>query len=78
MSSTARRFKKRRVIFYDGPEIRDDYPADLKEGLARRRITATTGQCPCGATFDVPDDLEPGTVSSVAIFHENDCPAVFS
>jgi hypothetical protein len=78
MSSTARRFKAARRVLYLGSEIPDDAPAPLKEGLARRRLVATTGTCPCGATFDVPDDLEPGTVRSLAIFHEDDCPAVFS
>ncbi len=31
------------------PVIPDDASPELREGLARRRIAALTGQCPCGA-----------------------------
>ncbi len=31
------------------PVIPEDAPADIREGLARRRLAALTGQCPCGA-----------------------------
>ena len=74
--STTRRFRARRRTVYIGPEIPDDAPADLKEGLARRRLVATTGQCPCGAELSLPASLEPGAVTIVRVEHEDDCPAV--
>jgi hypothetical protein len=60
-----------------GPDIPDDAPAIVREGLARRRLVATTGRCPCGATLTVPAGaLKPGTVTTVKIEHEDDCPAI--
>lgn len=56
--------------------IRDDASHLAKEGAARRRIVATTGRCPCGAVLHVPEDLAPGSVSVVAVEHEDGCPAV--
>lgn len=57
-------------------EIPDDATSIEKEGAARRRLVATTGRCPCGAVLSVPAQIEPGTVSVVAVEHETDCPAV--
>ena len=58
------------------PEIPDGASNREKEGAARRRLVAATGQCPCGAVLRMPSELEPGTVAVVAVEHENDCPAV--
>lgn len=56
-------------------EIPDDAPARIKEGLARRRLVAMTGRCPCGATM--PNvELVPGTVTVARVEHERTCPAV--
>ncbi len=57
------------------PDIPDDAPARLREGLARRRICAITGRCPCGAEFTMPDHVEPGSVTLITVEHETDCPA---
>jgi hypothetical protein len=32
------------------PVVPEDAPYRVREGLARRRITALSGTCPCGAT----------------------------
>jgi hypothetical protein len=32
------------------PTIPDNAPAEVREGLVRRRIALTTGTCPCGGT----------------------------
>lgn len=34
------------------PILKEDFPTDLKEALARRRLMALTGRCPCGAWTD--------------------------
>ncbi|GAA4674321.1 hypothetical protein GCM10023215_02360 [Pseudonocardia yuanmonensis] len=53
-----------------------------REDLARRRISAMTGRCPCGAALRLPNRAErraavrAGQVLSVAIEHEDDCPAI--
>ncbi len=69
------------------PTIAEDLPAEIREGLARRRLLATGQTCPCGAQ---PPQLNrrqrreiearrrrglPGTVVHVTVLHENDCPA---
>ena len=56
-------------------DVPDDASPAVKEGLARRRLVATTGRCPCGAVLTVPDHLEPGALTVVAVWHEDDCPA---
>lgn len=59
------------------PKIPDAAPFAVREGIARRRITAMTGQCPCGAVMDV-GDLQAGAVTNVAVEHERGCPAITS
>ena len=54
----------------------DDASHIEKERVARRRIVATTGRCPCGAIVRIPEDLKPGSVTVIAVEHENGCPAV--
>jgi hypothetical protein len=58
------------------PEISESASPIVREGLARRRLVAVTGHCPCGATFTAPDSLIPGTVTVVPVEHEADCPAI--
>jgi hypothetical protein len=72
MGGTARRF---RALVISG-EIADDADDADKERAARRRLVATTGRCPCGATLSLPDKLTPGTLTIVAVEHEPGCPAV--
>jgi len=71
MGGRARRY--RALVITE--EIADDADAAEKERVARRRLVATTGRCPCGATLALPDELSPGTVTIVAVEHEPDCPA---
>jgi len=66
-----RRF--RRLIL--SQDIPDGASPIEKERAARRRLVATTGRCPCGATLTVPE-LEPGTVTIIPVEHEPGCPAV--
>jgi hypothetical protein len=58
------------------PEIPDAASPRQKEGAARRRLVATTGKCPCGAEMAIPADLKPGSITTVRVEHENDCPAI--
>ena len=71
MGSTARRY--RALILSE--DIADRATEVEKEQVARRRLVATTGRCPCGAVLRLPKGLKPGTVSIVAVEHEPDCPA---
>jgi hypothetical protein len=84
---TALRERLRTVTLPDGRralvidcEIADAAPAQVKEGLSRRAIVNSGGDCPCGATFPHLSraqrrHLKPGTVTHVVIEHEADCPA---
>lgn len=65
----------KRTIAVLAADIPDHAPHHIREGLARRRIVATTGNCPCGATLTLPNPLPAGTVTIVPIAHEDDCPA---
>jgi len=71
------------------PVIPDDAPDEIREGIARRRLTTLTGTCPCGARMAGPNreqrrqmdkDRRRGiagqVVWSIEIQHEDDCPAV--
>ena len=76
--SNRRKFRRsvaRGSVVFVLPEIPEDAPARVREGIARRRLVATTGRCPCGAEFRVPNELTPGTLTMVAVEHEADCPA---
>lgn len=63
------------------PIVREDLPAAVREGLARRRITVLEGTCPCGATFRPPNRAErrraarTGQLLRASVAHENGCPA---
>lgn len=56
------------------PVVPEDAPAAIREGIARRRVTATTGRCPCGARVDYGDRVA-GQVVSVEVQHTASCPA---
>ena len=60
---------------YVGDAIRETDPPAVREGLARRRMLATEGRCPCGASvlFD-PRVIAPAATSHT-IEHASDCPA---
>lgn len=55
--------------------IRETDPPAVREGIVRRRILATTGQCPCGAR----NPFDPRRISTAVVMevvrHETDCPA---
>lgn len=57
------------------PVIPEDAPYPVREGIARRRITATTGTCPCGATVDYRAAMLDGGAQVAEAVHEDRCPA---
>lgn len=71
-----------RRTLYVGPELREDLPPDVLEGLARRRMVALGEVCPCGARLVVPNRAarraarQRGPGLSVRVEHEPTCPAV--
>jgi len=64
----------RQRVAYVLPVVPEDAPHAIREGVARRRITATTGQCPCGAVVDY-GDRRPGEVGVAEVWHQRSCPA---
>jgi hypothetical protein len=62
-------WRKGRVAF-GVPVIREDYPAELKTALVRRRRAMLTGQCECGARLRV---TRPGSRYPTEIRHQADC-----
>jgi hypothetical protein len=68
-------------VLYLGPEITEDAPPAVREGLARRRLVTTTGACPCGAHPTWPSRQQrraaqrAGTALRVLVSHEDECPA---
>jgi len=68
-------------VAYLLPVVPESAPAEAREGLARRRVVAHTGQCPCGARMVLPNRADRraarrhGTVGHVRVEHEDDCPA---
>ncbi len=56
------------------PAIPEDAPHAIREGVARRRIVAVTGECPCGATADY-GHRRPGEVGIAEVWHQRSCPA---
>lgn len=69
---------------YIGPSLCEGLPAEVLEGLARRRLVALGQPCPepCGARLTIPNRaarraaVRAGRVLSVAVEHEDDCPAL--
>jgi hypothetical protein len=64
------------------PSVPDDAPDAVREGIARRRITAVEGTCPCGAGLILPNRAarraakRAGGQIRMTVEHEPDCPAV--
>lgn len=64
------------------PVVPEDASADVREGIARRRVVALTGACPCGARAIWPSRRErraaqrAGRVARVLVEHEPECPAL--
>lgn len=63
----------------------DDAPAVVREGLVRRRLATTRGECPCGArrpalNRELRRRLQRGEavgeVHTLTIEHEDDCEAI--
>jgi len=71
-----------RLVGYLLPEIPDDAPHEVREGLARRRIAALEGRCPCGAVVVLPNREQRRRAARtrvslrILVEHEDDCPAV--
>jgi len=61
-------------VAYLLPVVPEDAPHAVREGVARRRIAATTGRCPCGATTDF-GERRPGEVGVGEVYHRRSCPA---
>jgi hypothetical protein len=61
---------------YVGVAIRDEFPPAIKDGLVRRRTTALTGRCNCGAAIEVSTDTT-GPLERLEgwVNHERGCPA---
>ena len=58
------------------PAIPENAPYGIREGIARRRIAAVTGRCPCGAQVDYNAEVLRGGARTVEVEHERLCPAV--
>jgi hypothetical protein len=67
------------------PMVPEDAPARIREGIERRRLTAITGRCPCGATLDcsgaapgpiVDPQSHHGSATTSNVEHEAGCPAI--
>ena len=68
---------------YVGPQLREDLPPVVLEGLTRRRLVGMGRQCPCGARMPVPSRAarraarrRGQVVMPVTVEHEDDCAAV--
>lgn len=55
------------------PVIPDDAPYPVREGVARQRIAATGGRCPCGAQTDYTADVADG-INVAEVRHRRLCP----
>jgi hypothetical protein len=71
MSRSPRRFQA--IVVTEA--LKDDLDGRQKEGRVRRRLVATTGQCPCGARLRLPE-MVPGSEHTITVVHEPNCPAV--
>jgi hypothetical protein len=64
------------------PRIPDDVPEEIREGIARRRITAIDGKCPCGGELVLPNRAarrkaaRTSSLVRMRVEHEDDCPAI--
>lgn len=55
------------------PVVPENAPYAVREGIARRRITALGGRCPCGAEARLA-----GSPIGLAVDHDSGCPAMDS
>lgn len=69
-------------VVYVLPQIPDGAPKRIREGISRRRLTAITGVCPCGAQMIIPTRDQRvrmalrGQTINLSVAHEDTCPAV--
>jgi hypothetical protein len=56
------------------PVIPEDAPYRVREGIARRRVAAITGKCPCGAQVDYQAARSNGK-GALEVVHDRLCPA---
>lgn len=56
------------------PTIPDAAPYRVREGIARQRIAAVTGECPCGAQADYNAARVDG-MNVAEVMHDRRCPA---
>ena len=69
---------------YFGPELRENLPPHVLEGLTRRRLVALGQTCPCGARLVLPNRATRRAARKAArvpvwpvqVAHEDDCPAI--
>lgn len=60
---------------YVSDVIRESDPPAVREGIARRRVLAMTGRCPCGAASPFDSRLISPVIVLEVVRHEPDCPA---
>lgn len=63
------------LALYVGEAIRETDPPAVREGLARRRILATEGRCPCGASVPFDPRIIAPAIALREVEHAPDCPA---
>ena len=69
------------LIGYLLPDVPEDAPHVVREGLVRRRLTALEGKCPCGALAVLPNREQrrhaarTRTSLRIVVEHEDGCPA---
>lgn len=56
------------------PVVPEDAPYPVREGVARRRLVAVTGRCPCGARLDL-QAMHGNPAGAVDVKHDARCPA---
>jgi len=61
-------------VAYVLPIVPDGAPYAVAEGIARRRLAAMTGRCPCGASVDY-GDRKARQVMVGNVVHTASCPA---
>jgi hypothetical protein len=69
--------RNRKNAIYVLPEIPDDAPVHVKEGLAARNASAVDGICPsCGAVGEVTADRRMAGVYHLTFRHQDRCNAL--
>lgn len=61
-------------ILYIGSPITESMSPELKEGIVRRRLLFSTGECPCGARLDTR--RLPAGRQKMTVRHTDRCPAI--